>query len=410
MTKKFLAFVLAASAVCITGCKPGSTNPDGPVNPSGDTKVVVNPHEAVLTAEEPTIRLAATLEPADATATIEWSSSDTLVAKVNNRGIVEAVDYGECYIYASVGSAKDSCHIIVKSYLESLVFSSAYLAFKEDTCTFDENGKAIIDTMYNDDKTIYGIAYRMPVSFILFSDGFYLNENYEFDGTAKGTIIEVPTYIHYASEYLCSLLGEEGGILYVLGGYKIGTEKNLYTSAAGSINEAEYMKQMKSFVEAFNAQDESYPNYLKAAGETLTTPTLSIREYDAEGGGYYGSYIDAALCTKGEFFVRGRDFAASSKMYSLDYSSITYKALSQDRYFGLYSGLNLDANDADEAIFVDEQVHFDDPVTLVYGTKPTQEAPSIQKIRINSKDINPAVIKKIRQQIKDKDIRVIRMK
>ena len=126
MKKQLMFVALFASAVSLVGCE----EPNKPVDPTpgGDVKIVVNPHEVVLTEEEPTIRLSATLNPADASATIVWSSSDDQIATVTNRGVVEAVDFGECYIYASVGDAKDSCHVIVKSYLESLIFNGAVMA------------------------------------------------------------------------------------------------------------------------------------------------------------------------------------------------------------------------------------------------------------------------------------------
>ena len=189
MKKQLMFVALFASAVSLVACE--DTNKPVDPTPGGDVKIVVNPHEVVLTAEEPTIRLSATLNPADASATIVWSSSDTLIATVTNRGVVEAVDFGECYIYASVGDAKDSCHVIVKSYLESLIFNGAVMAKADTTYARDpETGEYKVDTIEASDGSQWRVYLSMATLWV-FSDGFYINNAGEFHGTEQGALLEI---------------------------------------------------------------------------------------------------------------------------------------------------------------------------------------------------------------------------
>ena len=75
--------------------------------------VTINTTEAELEIGQQ-LSLSATVAPSDATPkTVNWSSSDTLVAMVSNGGIVTAVDVGECDILATCIDKVVVCHMNV---------------------------------------------------------------------------------------------------------------------------------------------------------------------------------------------------------------------------------------------------------------------------------------------------------
>lgn len=408
MKKQLMFVALFASAVSLVGCE----EPNKPVDPTpgGDVKIVVNPHEVVLTEEEPTIRLSATLNPADASATIVWSSSDTLIATVTNRGVVDAVAYGDCYIYASVGDAKDSCHVIVKSYLESLIFNGAVMARADTTYARDpETGEYKVDTIEASDGSQWRVYLSMATLWV-FSDGFYINNAAEFDGTEKGALLEIQAPIYYGTKYLNP---EQGGVQFTLGKWGVfeREEPTPHVGTPGALNETEYINQMKQFIEKYNAKDDGYANHLKAAGECVSGALLTLMEYDAEAEGYLSSYIPEALC-ENAYFSLGAASPASDIMRMLDFSEIVYKPLAMDTTFGANWGLNIGYDD--EHVYLnDEQVHYDESITSTYGEVPSDDESAVKaKTPLNMPILseNPALMAKIEQQIKDKNIRVIRMK
>ena len=401
MTKKFLAFALVASAVCITACQPK----DNPVGPQDGKSLVVNPHEVVLTVDEPNIRLSATLTPDDATATIAWSSSDTTVAVVTSRGYVEATGFGDCYIYASFGNLKDSCHVLVKTFLEAITFNNAYMYKPDTTDALDpETGEYIIDSVTASDGITYP-AYKVQARWELYSDGFYIDNTGHFAGTEKGVILEFTAPMYYATAYL---LKEEKGAVFCLGDWAI-TAKELASdvkiSKPGYVDEAEYIAEMKQFVEAYNAEDNSFRAHLQAAAEHVHAPLLNTYTYSTEGdqAGYSYSYIPDAFVTEGLFTVSNED-AVSKYMYKLDYSTFTFTQLD------LFWGMNIEKDEEGVLTLIDEDIHYADPVTVTYGVHPTSEAKRYTKVSEPAYFKDASFQAKHQQEIKDKNIRVIRAK
>ena len=415
MKKQLFLMAIMAGAICLTSCeqKQGPDVPPGPDTTKTDVKVTVNPHEVVLTAEEPSIRLAATLDPADATATIVWSSSDTTVATVTSRGYVEATGYGECYIYASVGKSKDSCHIAVKTFLESLIFNNAAIANVDTTYAKDpETGEYVVEEVTAGDGSKWNCYLAMATLYV-FSDGFYVNNSGQFDGTEQGAILEVQAPMYYGTQYLNP---EQGGVQFSLGEWGVfeRDEETAHVGKPGKVDETEYVKQMKLFVEEFNAGGSGYGQYLKAAGETFSGTTVAVLEYDAEAEGYYNSSIPDAIC-KQAYFSLGAASSVSKYMRVLDFSTVTLQSLAMDTVFGsnLVTGLNLGYNTATDQIFLnDENVYYDEPFTTTFGEVPQGEEVAAAKTPMHMPILSeePEVMANLEKQIKDKNIRVIRVK
>ena len=399
MKKEFFAALLLG-AVILVGCNPKD-------DPQSDvTGIRVTPQSVVLNDNEQSIRLACTLTPEGATATVEWSSSDTTIATVSKTGYVEAAGYGECYIFAQVGELKDSCFVEVKSYLESILFNGAFLYDVDSTYAYSEElEKYIVDTIESSSgKTYY--AYRALATLWLFSDGFYVSESGYLDGTEKGVIIEYQAPMWYATAYLNN---SERGTVFSLGDWAIlenAEEYDTHVSAPGSIDEAEFITQMKGFIEAYNANDESYANFLKAAGEAVKAPSLEVETYkttESGSSGYYSSYIPDAIVNEGLFTVSNEDYTASSWMYSLSYAAITFSPLD-----GLW-GLNVDEDAEGNLTLLDEDIHFEDAITSVYGSHSSNSMQMIPvKAPLASEDA--ALKARLEKQLKDNNIKVFRIK
>lgn len=427
MKKKLFAITMIIGAICFSACEKKVDPTPGPT-PGGDTTqtdttqsdttqkadftLVVNPHEVVLTVEEPDIRLSATITPEDPTKTVVWSSSDPTVASVTNRGYVEAQGYGECYIYAAVGNVKDSCYVRVLSYLESLVFNNAIIWSVDTTAAKDPTtGEYKVDTIEARDGSTWNV-YLAKALLYVFSDGFYVNNSGYLDGTEQGAILEIEAPIYYGTPYLNP---EQGGVQFSLGQWAVSSElePQPHVSAPAEFDKDEYIKQMKLFIEEFNAGGSGYGQYLKAAGEAVTGPIINVCEYDADAGGYVNSYIPDALCSSALFSL-GDASPVSNYMRQLDYSTVTFYAFATDTVFGLNSGLNLAWDfDTEKASLIDETVTFEDPITSLYGELPNSDAEAMKaKTPLHMPVIseNPALKASLLEQIKDKKIRVIRMK
>lgn len=401
--------ILACAAIAFISCEKH----DGPVDPDPkpgedttktEVKVTVTPHEVVLTAEESTVRLSATLEPADASVTVEWSSSDTLVATVTSRGIVEAIGYGECYVYASVGTAKDSCLVQVKSYLETLIFNSAIVWDEDTTYALDTvTGKYKVDTLKASDGTTY-YAYKSMALLRIFSDGFYVNNEGYIDGTTVGTVIDVNAPMYYAPGWMNN---STYGTVFCLGEWDV-TDDIMYMRQGkpGYItDEKAYVKDIKDFIDSYNA-GAADGAYLKAASELFDGSTMTIYEYDAEQGGYSSSHIPDAVCDEAHVSLNG-DFSASQYMCGLDYSVVQFTALDYNW------GIELDQAEDGSFVLANEEIHWADPIVSTYGEIPSEEAEApkaLKPIRVPIIKQNPALADRIEKQIKEKGIQVIKVK
>lgn len=412
MKKQLLFAVVALSAALLVGCKEKNkpTDPTNPTDPTSEVSLTISPKELLLVLGDNPVSLTATLKPAVDGATIKWSSSNPDVATVTNRGYVEAVDYGECYIYASYNGLKDSCHVHVQTFLESAIFNGA-IVWEEDT------------TYLKDDKTdeipVFEIeassgekykAYKALATLFVFSDGFYIDNSGHFAGTEEGVILEIEAPMYYASKYLNN---SDHNTVFCLGEWDV-TDNVEYMrqSEPGSIDEVEYIKQMKNFLAAFNAEDASYTNFLQAAAKAFKNPTLNSYKYETDEsgeGGYYSSRIPEAICTKARMSLNG-NFPASQYMCGMDYSEITYQQLAQDTAFEANWGLNIGYNDEQGVYLNDEQVHFYSPVTSTYGTVPSEaEAPALKPLRVPVIKENPILAAQIEEEFKNHPaIKIIR--
>lgn len=409
----FLLTVVALSATLLVGCKK---NPNGPEDPTAQASLTINPRELVLVLGDNPISLTATITPADATTeAIKWSSSNPSVATVTNRGYVQAVDYGDCYIYATAGELKDSCYIHVQTFLEAAVFNGAIVWDEDTTYLQDEKtGEIPLRTIEASDGTTYQ-CYVALATLYVFSDGFYIDNAGKFAGTQEGVILELEAPMFYASKYVNHT---DNNIVFCLGEWEVtDTAKYVKQCLPSTMDEVKYVAKMKEFIEAYNAGTGSYAPFMQAAAKFINNPTLKSYEYDTDEtgeGGYYSSHIPEALCL-GAHMSLNNDFAASKYMCGMDYCEVVYQQLAQDTVFGANWGLNIGFDEATEKAFLnDEQVRFNPVTKSVFGNVPgaddADEAPKYKPLNVPviSQDY-PEVAARIREQLKgNSNVKLVR--
>ncbi len=382
MRKLFFGALALLATVGFVGCvEPNPT----PSNEQKVESIEVRPSELTLVEGEE-VRLSVVLTPSDiTTATVTWSSSNEAVAIVDTKGAVTALSIGEAEIVASAGEGVSAtCHVTVKSYLNTLKFTQAtYLMNGIDTNAFTnpkDPSTYIIDLTLSNGATYKG--YKALVEIDLFSEGYYVNGSGELDGTAKAANITFDAPLFYAPNTL-----NPTGTIFVLGEWfvtsmEIDPDTLPYqVGLAGKINKAAYITAMKSYVENWNkyvnskteaeaqANAMAYSQALSAAGDAVSQATLNVWEYHSteEGypsNGYYGSYIPAGLVSYVNTYL-GEGDGVSQFMIPLDYLEAHVHPLkhSDDYFYGCHI---VQDTTTWECTMVDEDIYFDE--TIVYET------------------------------------------
>ena len=404
MKKQLLFAVVALSAALLVGCK----DPNKPDDPSAKASLTISQKVLVLVKGDNPVGLTATLKPADAGKTIKWSSSNPSVVTVTNRGFVQAQDFGDAWIYATVDDLKDSCFCHVQTYMEGVIFNSAFLYDIDTTYYADpETGEIPVKTVTAGSGETFK-CYVSEATLWVFSDGFYVTNSYELGGAKQGVIMEMSAPVYYGTKYL----NPGGGVIFSLGEWQVTDTAGNYMHQGfpGKLNETEYMVNQKKAVEAIMADDASYVNYWKAAAAAFEGSTLNAYEYTTFSDGttgYGSSYVPEAITKRARFYLSGADFAASENMYPLDYALVEFQQLATDTVFGLDMGLNLGYNEETETIyFNDEQVHFNPISKSVYGNVPDEDeeeaaAPQMKALRIPANIENKEIAIRLNEQIKN---------
>lgn len=115
MKKLYLLIII--SSLVLTGCTKKVES------------VTISPEEIELNADNhETYQLKAVVDPKSATKQLTWTSSNTFVATVNDNGIVQSKDIGECTITVQAGDKSANCLVIVydaTTTLQSITFTDA---------------------------------------------------------------------------------------------------------------------------------------------------------------------------------------------------------------------------------------------------------------------------------------------
>ncbi len=129
--------LIALVAVVPAACGGDGESPTEPGGSSQPASITLSPSSHAFAALQDSIQLTATVKDQQgrpiADASIDWSSTDTAVARVNAKGWVFAVANGSAMIVASVGSLADTAMIAV-------VQGAAKLELSLDSASFDAVG------------------------------------------------------------------------------------------------------------------------------------------------------------------------------------------------------------------------------------------------------------------------------
>lgn len=395
----FAAFALALTAMAFVACGTES-------DPNALTSIAVTPAEVSLVPGDE-MRLTVTPTPSAAVVnpdSVVWVSTDTNVVVVNAKGVITAVGYGDANVEATYGEFKSACAVKVLTYFETLQFNSAML-LDVDTLALDST--LTVRDIEASDGTMYK-GYLSLATLWVFSDGYYVNENYEFDGVEKGSVIELQAPMYYAPSSLNPEVG--GSIVFSLGTWGIDARDTLANHVAnpGAIDEYYYKGYMEYFVEAINTEDANTAaaalTYAGAYGFTGTIFSTYEYAYDAEKqeGGYYGSYIPDGIVTKGQFYLTNEG-APSGAMTGVEYSyfellTLKNEIVSENSEYAW--GCLFEYSEEGLISWNNKEIAFDDPVVSTFGELPSAEAQKMEPMYMPVLKIDyPEVAERLEKQL-----------
>ena len=257
MKKSIFAAVVLSAAVLFTACDPNNGK-------TAVTGITINPSELPLNPGDES-RLSITVTPEKATYNSDelvWESSDTSVVVVSMNGTVTALKEGTANVTVTYKELKSVCAVTVTSWEKNLAFTGAFIGVNDTTYYGDD-----LDTI----KSITGQTYYVKTIqsiVMLFTAGFYMNDDFEFSGASKGGIIEAYAPMYVAPAWLNHT---EKNTIFSLGGWYV--YDTLYANCipTGQVNDL-FLTHMHLFLDNINAGDQTtaFSKNMKDAGELGT--------------------------------------------------------------------------------------------------------------------------------------------
>ena len=387
----FFAAMLAVAAVFV-GC-------GDPNKPSGskDVTIALSPTELVLSEGGDEAKLTVTKTPTDATIDpYVWESSDTLVAVVNERGLVTSRYAGECTITVTSGELKAECKVIVKSFLETLQFTQGFLYDVDSTYA---QGK--VDTIEASDGTQYRV-YKAMAEIWLFSAGFYVNNSLELDGAEEGAVIKFKAPMYYATAYLS---GSDRGTVFSLGDWIVTDVDTLqgraHVGEPGKLDETTYLNGLRAFFDGYFGEDvETQKEGYNTAQTAFSGAVIEELYYDVDEsgeGGYYNSLFPSAIVTSAQLSFPGGN-ATYNYMYDMEYC-FGHAEVLDPSWFG--AELLTEEKDGEEYYAgIGNKILWANPIDYAYGELPA-EAMKYKPLNMPVMTIDyPEVAERIKSQLK----------
>ena len=390
----FFAAMLAVAAVFV-GCdrdnKPGG---------SKDVTIALSPTELVLSVGGDEGKLTVTKTPTDATIDpYVWESSDTLVAVVNERGLVTSRNAGECVITVTSGDLKAECKVTVKSFLETLQFTLGIL-WDEDT-TYAQ-GK--VDTIEASDGTTYP-AYKAMAEIWLFSAGFYVNNSGYLDGAENAALIKIHAPMYFSTPYL---LNSDKGIVFSLGDWIVTDVDTLqgrsHVGEPGKLDETTYLNGLRAFSDGiFSGNLEMKEEGYNTARDAFSGAIIEELSYDVDEsgeGGYYYS-LPSGIVTSAMLSFPGGN-ATYNYMYDMEYCFAHAEVLDPS-WFGVE--LLTEEKDGEEYYAgIGNKILWANPIDYAYGELPA-EAMKYKPLNMPVMTIDyPEVAERVKSQLKDSKV------
>ena len=386
----FFAAMLAVAAVFV-GC-------GDPNKPSGskDVTIALSPAELVLSEGGDESKLTVTKTPSDATIDpYVWESSDTLVAVVNDRGLVTSRNAGECVITVTSGNLKAECKVTVKSFLETLQFTLGALW---DIDTTYAQGK--VDTIEASDGTTYR-AYKAMSEIWLFSAGFYINNAGDLDGADRAAVIQIQAPMYYSTAYLQN---SDRGTIFSLGDWIVTDVDTLqghsHVGAPGKLDETTYLTNLGTMLDGlFSKNSEMFNAGREGALKAFSGAIIQEYSYDvneAGEGGYYYS-LPSAIVTSAQLSFPGGN-ATYNYMYDVEYCFAHAEVLDPS-WWG--AKLIIEEKDGEEYYAgIEDEILWANPIDYAYGEIPA-EAMKYKPLNMPVMTIDyPEVAERIKSQLK----------
>ena len=391
----FFAAMLAVAAVFV-GC-------EDPNKPGGskDVTIALSPAELVLSEGGDESKLTVTKTPSDATIDpYVWESSDTLVAVVNDRGLVTSRNAGECVITVTSGNLKAECKVTVKSFLETLQFT---LGMLWDVDTTYAQGK--VDTIEASDGTTYP-AYKARAEIWLFSAGFYINNSGYLDGAENAALIKFHAPMYYSTAYLQN---SDKGTIFSLGDWIVTDVDTLqgrsHVGEPGKLDEASYLTNLGTMLDGyFSENSEMFKEGRDGALAAFSGAYIQELYYDVDEsgeGGYYNNLLPSAIVTSAQLSFPGGN-ATYNYMYDMEYCFAHAEVLDPS-WFG--AKLIIEEKDGEEYYAgIENELLWANPIDYAYGEIPA-EAMKYKPLNMPVMTIDyPEVAERVKSQLKDSKV------
>lgn len=290
-----------------------------------------------------------TITPKDGTYEISASVNDIVTWKIaKNVVTLTAMNIGKTQLTITETTSKKTAtyDVEVVSVLESLSFTQATVAYYQG-----EDYLATLDTVDSvfiwtnpDNEQVALRAFLVDVDMHLFSDGFYVNDEGEYDGAAVGYIAVFPGKAWYAPKGLNTDRGFDESASITTGIWKTNKEMTkAKVLAPGTFTNGELaFEHVKQAITSFNnyiASDyESATDLENFQNEMSTADTLAFKggrlirfTYMSEGYGI--DFIPAALIPEAQMQLAWND--KSMYMYSVPAVQMTIQPINGDNGWGV---------------------------------------------------------------------------
>ena len=349
--KKFLfgALALLTAVSVMTSCKKDTEQPKAEELTLSKTsvKMAITVYDSEKGDVANTDRF--TISPNNGTYEISASVNDIVTWKIaKNVVTLTATNIGKTQLTITETTSKKTAtyDVEVVSVLESLSFTQATVAYyqgEEYLATLDTVDSVFIWT--NPDKEQVALrAFLVDVDLHLFSDGFYVNDEGEYDGAAVGYIAVFPGKAWYAPKGLNTDRGFDESASITTGIWKTNKEMTkAKVLAPGTFTNGELaFEHVKQAITSFNnyiASDyESATDLENFQNEMSTADTLAFKggrlirfTYMSEGYGI--DFIPAALIPEAQMQLAWND--KSMYMYSVPAVQMTIQPINGDNGWGV---------------------------------------------------------------------------
>lgn len=345
----FGALALLTAVSVMTSCKQNPEEPKGEDLTLSKTsvKMAITVYDSEKGDVANTDRF--TITPKEGTYEISASVNDIVTWKIaKNVVTLTAMNIGKTQLTITETTSKKTAtyDVEVLSVLESLSFTQATVAYyqgEEYLATLDTVDSVFIWT--NPDKEQVALrAFLVDVDLHLFSDGFYVNDEGEYDGAAVGYIAVFPGKAWYAPKGLNTDRGFDESATITTGIWKTNKEMTkAKVLAPGTYTNGELaFEHVKQAIASFNdyiASDyESVSDLENFQNEMTTADTLAFKggrlvrfTYMSEDYGI--DFIPAALIPEAQMQLAWND--KSMYMYNVPAVQMTIQPINGDNGWGV---------------------------------------------------------------------------